>query len=101
MEIYQDNDSAATEQLYKKAKGFDREFSIQNILCARCDNGTVYRRSGSMSPEAHCRLLERQVPLDIIECTSFWDQKRMSIHDMKEIALEIDKRTGIHKGAYR
>lgn len=69
-------------------------------LCGRCDNSTVFRRKGLMTPQVRCSLVKGDVPSDIEECSAFSSPKSMSLWDMQQIALAVDGRKGVDDKAY-
>lgn len=73
---------------------------FQRVLCARCSQGTVYRRAGHLEPVAFCGRTERPVPTDIAECTGFSDPRTPKLFEMQEIALPIDTRVGVSDKSY-
>lgn len=44
--------------------------------------------------------MERNVPSDIAECSSFNEANRMDLDDMLKIATIIDVRPGVNDGSY-
>ena len=63
--------------------------------CRTCKQAHITRRQYSEVPKIVCTALweqAHQVPLDIIECTSYEKRGEMDLRDMGQIALTIDPR---------
>jgi len=63
-------------------------------LCGTCSNATIVTRGRleHQETEIRCRILERVMPPDILECSSYWKEGQMSLRDMGELAYYIDVR---------
>lgn len=63
-------------------------------ICRMCGNATIMRRQYEEVPAVFCSVFrdDRRIPLDIIECTSFYKRGGMSLRDMSEMAILIDER---------
>jgi hypothetical protein len=70
-------------------------------LCTGCKHAHRYRRRGSPDPAIFCHTLDRYVPPDIVECSEYRAVAALSLTEMREIALPVDPRPGIHDGSYR
>lgn len=72
-------------------------------ICRTCVRATIFTRGDVEHRETFvkCNALEQYVKHDIVECTSYWRRGQMSLDDMQEIALVIDKRKGPPTGGYR
>lgn len=69
-------------------------------LCHRCTHSQIYRRkSTEFDVTIICRTLEKQMPVDIVECSGFTAQNELSLHDMSQMAHLIDDRPS-RKGPY-
>jgi len=63
-------------------------------LCGTCANATIVTRGTPEhnETEIRCRILDKVMPPDVIDCSSYWKEGQMSLRDMAEIAWYIDTR---------
>ena len=73
-----------------------RDSQLREILCGRCENGTVFRRRGLSTPLVYCSMLRREMPHDVVECTAYAGRDDMDLTEMNKIATVIDARSGVH-----
>lgn len=83
-----------------KGKAFENEGHIEQTLCARCKNGTVYQRRDVLSVVVYCGNMRSRVHPDVQQCTGFEDKTRLSLYEMDDVALKIDDRKGINDQSY-
>lgn len=70
-------------------------------LCGGCKHSTVMRRGSKSELTIRCNMMGEYIPDDINECSSFEEHRRMSIYDMQELAITIDKRIAVNDGSYK
>lgn len=58
-------------------------------LCYRCANSIIQRRASSFDYTIHCNALNRMMPRDIIECSSYRRPNELSLYEMGQIAVLI------------
>lgn len=83
-----------------RARNLEESRLDVNILCASCTNGHLYRREGKLHFDVYCHAIEKKVPQDVIECSSYNQKGAMSLEDMKRLATVIDVRPGIDDKSY-
>jgi len=70
-------------------------------LCGTCSNATIVTRGTAEHNETmiRCRVLEKIMPPDVVDCSSYYKEGQMSLRDMAEIAWYVDARPD--PGGYR
>ena len=61
-------------------------------LCYRCANSTIQRRASSFDYVITCHALNRPMPRDIAECSSYRTPNELSLYEMGQIATLISDR---------
>src|SRR5258707_15805310 len=73
-------------------------------LCGRCNGGQVMVRQAPKGVPGDSvtwgRFIGRPVPPDIVQGGAYQEQTRMSLHDMAQIALDIDPRKAFNDRSY-
>lgn len=80
--------------LAAKAVAAEEHGLFENVLCARCTRGHVFRRAGKLDVQVYCHAIDKAVPSDIAECSDFARQNEMTLSEMERLALRIDAREG-------
>ena len=73
-------------------KNKDR-YNHRNIIkgmCKGCGNATILKQQSRNEITVYCEALRVKVPTDIESCTSFFDPRTLSLHDMRQIAHIIE-----------
>lgn len=69
-------------------------------LCGTCLHATVYRRRGYVHEVIWCNTLDREMPDDIDECSSYRSPHALTMDQMVSMALAIDARPDGRGGNY-
>lgn len=96
------SDWALVESLERKGAVVAEEkgLLLGNSVCSSCKRSMAFRRRAKLDVVTWCHSLERVVPSDIAECTNYEAKNTISIHQMVDMALDVDGRRGVNDKSY-
>ncbi len=83
------------------SRQFEERGLESESLCSKCGHSIIYRRKSKLEITVFCDRFARIVPSDIVVCNRFQHYKAMDLWEMKEIAVDVDKRVAVKDGSYR
>jgi hypothetical protein len=90
------NDADVTEKIFEtlnadKPESRNVKFPQIKGLCRTCKYAMIIQREYEEYPMIRCNKIDQRVQLDITDCSGYVNNCELSLYDMTQMALLIDK----------